>query len=104
MANPNLLSAIKTVINKHNLKPIATLVTHGHLDHTFSVRPFANEYRVPTLIHTADRKLLANPFRALTPGGESQQIMASLLSHNQMPLAPHLHRNDSISQNLIVSA
>ena len=78
MANPNLLSAIKTIIKKHNLKPVATLVTHGHLDHTFSVRPFANEYGVPTLIHTADRKLLADPFRALTPGGESQQIMASL--------------------------
>jgi glyoxylase-like metal-dependent hydrolase (beta-lactamase superfamily II) len=78
IANPNLLSAIKAVINKHNLKPVATLVTHGHLDHTFTVRPFANEYAVPTLIHTADRKLLADPFRALTPGGESQQIMNSL--------------------------
>ena len=50
MANPNLVSAIKSVLNKYNLKPIATLVTHGHLDHTFSVRPFANEYGVPTLI------------------------------------------------------
>jgi len=77
MANPSLVSAIKSVLNKHNLKPIATLVTHGHLDHTFSVRPFANEYGVPTLIHTADRKLLADPYRALNAGGESQQIMAA---------------------------
>ena len=78
MANPNLLSAIKGILNKHNLKPIATLVTHGHLDHTFSVLPFANEYGVPTLIHGSDRKLLADPYRALSAGGESQQIMASL--------------------------
>jgi len=78
MANPNLVAAIKTVLNKHNLKPIATLVTHGHLDHTFSVRPFADEYGVPTLIHTADRKLLSDPYRALNVGGESQQIMAAL--------------------------
>lgn len=78
MANPNLVSAIKKVLNKYNLKPIATLVTHGHLDHTFSVRPFANEYGVPTLIHSADRKLLADPYRALNAGGESQQIMAAL--------------------------
>jgi glyoxylase-like metal-dependent hydrolase (beta-lactamase superfamily II) len=56
-----LVSAIKTVLNKHNLKPVATLVTHGHLDHTFSVRPFGNEYGVPTLIHTIDRKLLTDP-------------------------------------------
>lgn len=78
MANPNLLSAIKNVLNKHNLKPIGTLVTHGHLDHTFTVLPFANEYGVPTLIHSADRKLLADPYRALNVGGESQQIMAEL--------------------------
>jgi glyoxylase-like metal-dependent hydrolase (beta-lactamase superfamily II) len=78
MANPNLVSAIASVLNRHNLKPIATLVTHGHLDHTFSVKPFANQYGVPTLIHGADRKLLADPYRALNVGGESQQIMAAL--------------------------
>ena len=77
MANPNLVSAIKSVLNKHNLKPIATLVTHGHLDHTFSVLPFANEYSVPTYIHSTDRKLLADPYKALNPGGESAQIMAA---------------------------
>ena len=76
--SPNLVSAIKSVLNKHNLKPVATLVTHGHLDHTFSVRPFANEYGVPTLIHTIDRKLLADPFRALAGDGESRKIMAGL--------------------------
>ena len=78
MANPNLVSAIKSVLNKHNLKPVATLVTHGHLDHTFSVRPFSDEYGVPTLIHATDRKLLADPYRALSAGGESQRIMAAL--------------------------
>ena len=76
--SPNLVSAIKTVLNKHNLKPVATLVTHGHLDHTFSVRPFGNEYGVPTLIHTIDRKLLTDPFRALAADGESRKIMAGL--------------------------
>jgi glyoxylase-like metal-dependent hydrolase (beta-lactamase superfamily II) len=76
--SPNLVSSIKSVLNKHNLKPVATLVTHGHLDHTFSVRPFANEYGVPTLIHTIDRKLLNDPFRALSADGESRKIMAGL--------------------------
>ena len=66
------------MLNKHNLKPVATLVTHGHLDHTFSVRPFANEYGVPTLIHGIDRKLLSDPFRALESNGESRKIMAGL--------------------------
>ena len=77
MANPNLVSEIKSVLNKFNLKPIAVLVTHGHLDHTFSVQPFANEYDIPALIHPTDRKLLADPYRALNPSGESSQIMAT---------------------------
>ena len=47
------------------------------MDHTFSVTPFANEYGVPTLIHSSDRKLLTDPYRALSVGGESQQIMAA---------------------------
>ena len=76
--SPNLVSAIKSALNRHNLKPVATLVTHGHLDHTFSVRPFANEYGVPTLIHSSDRKLLSDPFRALETNGESKKIMEGL--------------------------
>jgi hydroxyacylglutathione hydrolase len=75
MAQPNLVKQIKEVIGKHNLKPMAILVTHGHLDHTFSVLPFANEYRVPTLIHTIDRKLLKDPFKALQAGGVTAQLM-----------------------------
>jgi glyoxylase-like metal-dependent hydrolase (beta-lactamase superfamily II) len=75
MAQPNLINQIKEVIGKHNLKPMAILVTHGHLDHTFSVLPFANEYRVPTLIHTIDRKLLKDPFKALQAGGVTAQLM-----------------------------
>ena len=77
MANPNLVSEIQSVLKRFNLKPIATLITHGHLDHTFSVTPFANQYGVPTLIHSSDRKLLTDPYRALSVGGESQQIMAA---------------------------
>ena len=75
LAQPNLVKQIKEVIGKHNLKPMATLVTHGHLDHTFSVLPFANEYRVPTFIHTIDRKLLKDPFKALQAGGVTAQLM-----------------------------
>lgn len=75
LAQPNLVKQIKEVIGKHNLKPMAILVTHGHLDHTFSVLPFANEYRVPTFIHTIDRKLLKDPFKALQAGGVTAQLM-----------------------------
>ena len=76
MANPNFLGPIQEVLRKHNLKPVASLITHGHLDHTFSVVPFSNEYKVPALIHSLDRKLLKDPFKALQVGGMSSQIMA----------------------------
>ncbi len=75
-ATPPMLDLIRNAVNRHNLKPIAALVTHGHLDHTFSVVPLADHYGIPALIHPSDRPLLKDPWRALTPGGESSQIMA----------------------------
>jgi hydroxyacylglutathione hydrolase len=86
LAQPNLVSQIKDVVRKHNLKPMAILVTHGHLDHTFSVLPFANEYHTPTLVHTLDRKLLSDPFKALQAGGVTQQLMQQFgVSHFEEP-------------------
>jgi glyoxylase-like metal-dependent hydrolase (beta-lactamase superfamily II) len=76
ITRPSIVSAVSETLRKYNLKPIATLVTHGHLDHTFSVVPFSQEYGVPTYIQSRDRKLLAQPFLALDAGGASSQIMA----------------------------
>jgi len=46
------------------LKPVAAIITHGHLDHTFSIVPIANGYDIPTYIHSEDRGLLLHPERA----------------------------------------
>ena len=78
ITSPSIVPALSHILRRHNLKPIATLVTHGHLDHTFSVLPFSEEYGVPTYIQRIDRKLLANPFLALAPGGATQSIMDQL--------------------------
>ena len=75
---PSIVPALSEVIRKYNLKPIATLITHGHLDHTFSVLPFSREYEVPTYIQRLDRKLLVNPFLALSPDGPTRQIVKDL--------------------------
>jgi len=75
---PSIVPALSEILRRHNLKPIATLVTHGHLDHTFSVLPFSEQYGVPTYIQRSDRKLLANPFLALAAGGATQSIMDQL--------------------------
>jgi glyoxylase-like metal-dependent hydrolase (beta-lactamase superfamily II) len=75
---PSMAERIKEVTNQYNLKPIAVILTHGHLDHTFSVLPVAKGYGIPTLIHSRDRALIKNPMKALMPGGPAQQIIQSL--------------------------
>ena len=43
------------------LKPVAVVLTHGHLDHTFSVLPVCEGYDIPAYIHPADTAMLADP-------------------------------------------
>ena len=78
MALPDLVAPISEVIARHNLKPIATVVTHGHLDHTFSVHAFDEKYGVATYIHPKDREFLGNPEGILTPGGPTTPILEAM--------------------------
>jgi len=78
MAKPDLVPAIKERLNAHNLKPIATVVTHGHLDHTFSVTPLCKGYDIPAYIHQADSKLIGDPFKILLPGGPIDSLLGEL--------------------------
>lgn len=58
---PDVSSAIEMIISEENLKPVAVLLTHGHLDHTFSVVPLADGYSIPAYIHSNDRAALTRP-------------------------------------------
>jgi len=78
MAIPDLVGEISEVLERHNLKPIATIVTHGHLDHTFSVQPLDEKYGVSTYIHPKDREFLGNPNGILTPGGPTLPILQEM--------------------------
>ena len=61
---PNVSEQLNQKLTEFNLKPVAILVTHGHLDHTFSVQPICNGYGIPAMIHSDDRELLLHPERA----------------------------------------
>ncbi|MGI8665737.1 MAG: MBL fold metallo-hydrolase [Jatrophihabitans sp.] len=53
------------IIATHRLHPVAVLLTHGHLDHTFSVLPVCQARDVPAYIHSADRFALADPWATM---------------------------------------
>jgi hydroxyacylglutathione hydrolase len=58
---PDISRNIEMLVEEHRLKPVAALLTHAHLDHTFSVVPLADGYDIPAYIHSEDRAFIANP-------------------------------------------
>jgi glyoxylase-like metal-dependent hydrolase (beta-lactamase superfamily II) len=58
---PDISSEVQMLVEEYKLKPVAALLTHGHLDHTFSIVPLADGYGIPTYIHSEDRRFVANP-------------------------------------------
>ena len=55
------------LLREHRLQPVAVLLTHGHLDHTFSVTPVCGARGIPAYIHPDDRGQLADPAKYLSP-------------------------------------
>jgi hydroxyacylglutathione hydrolase len=56
---------LEELLHRHRLHPVAVLLTHGHLDHTYSVVPVCDARDVPAWIHPDDRGQLTDPLRWL---------------------------------------
>jgi glyoxylase-like metal-dependent hydrolase (beta-lactamase superfamily II) len=58
---------LEALLREHNLRPAAVFLTHGHLDHMWSVTPVCGANDIPAYIHPDDRFMLADPLRGVSP-------------------------------------
>jgi glyoxylase-like metal-dependent hydrolase (beta-lactamase superfamily II) len=68
---------IEQVVAEHGLRPVAVVLTHGHLDHMWSVLPVCDGYDIPAWVHPEDRHLLADPWAGVS--GETRLMFASVV-------------------------
>ncbi len=57
---------VREILARHRLRPAAVLLTHGHLDHVYSVTPVCGG-RTAAYIHGDDRYRLVDPLATLGP-------------------------------------
>ncbi|MFC8131894.1 MBL fold metallo-hydrolase [Streptomyces sp. NPDC057302] len=56
---------VEDALKKHRLKPVAVILTHGHIDHVASVVPVCGAHDVPAWIHPEDRYMMSDPEKAI---------------------------------------
>ena len=76
-----VLDTLAEVLAEHRLHPAAVLLTHGHLDHTFSVAPVCGARGITAYLHPADREMLDDPEKGLSMSIEQ-------LFGGKLPYAP----------------
>jgi len=57
---------IDDIVREHGLKPVAVMLTHGHIDHVWSVAPVCGARGIPAFIHGDDREMLADPMSGIS--------------------------------------
>lgn len=55
------IDRVLELIAEHSLAPAAVLLTHGHIDHVWSVAPLSSRFGIPAAIHADDRYRLVDP-------------------------------------------
>jgi hydroxyacylglutathione hydrolase len=70
------LDGVRDIVAEHHLKPVAAVLTHGHLDHMFSVAPLCAGYDASCWVHPDDRALLANPLAGMS--ADTEALLAQL--------------------------
>jgi hydroxyacylglutathione hydrolase len=58
---------VPVLLETLGLRPVAVLLTHGHVDHLWAAPALARRYGVPVHLHPEDRWLWADPAAAFSP-------------------------------------
>ncbi len=58
---------VDSIVAEHSLEPVAALITHGHVDHTFALAQLCQRRDLPVYLHEADAYRLDEPIRTLGP-------------------------------------
>jgi glyoxylase-like metal-dependent hydrolase (beta-lactamase superfamily II) len=61
-----VVEPLDDLLAEHRLHPAAVVLTHGHIDHTFSVAPVCGARGITAYVHPSDRELLADPAKGLS--------------------------------------
>jgi hydroxyacylglutathione hydrolase len=62
-----VVDQLSELFREHRLRPAAVLVTHGHLDHIFSITPVCGAHGVALSVHAEDRYRVVDPVATLGP-------------------------------------
>lgn len=88
------MSRLDDLFIRHRLRPAAVLLTHGHLDHVFSVAPVCGARGITAYVHPQDRDLLADPSRGLS--FETAALFMGRLPYSEPDDVAMLPDNDTI--------
>ena len=61
----DVVKQLDEVLVEFRLQPVAVMLTHGHIDHTFSVTPVCGARGISAYIHPDDRELLVDPGKGM---------------------------------------
>jgi hydroxyacylglutathione hydrolase len=69
-----VVDTLGEVLREQRLRPAAVLLTHGHLDHTYSVTPVCGAHGVAAYVHADDRPRLVDPLQEYASSGLLQML------------------------------
>jgi glyoxylase-like metal-dependent hydrolase (beta-lactamase superfamily II) len=90
------LAEIEQTCQRFNLHPVATLLTHGHMDHVWSVVPLCESHNISAYLHSADEWMLNDPEKAYSAGGWQEITKLAGGTPDFLPINLEIIKNHSI--------